>query len=135
MWTWHKTCAFPVRWRALAGAGILWVLPAWAADDLGRLPDPTRPPTAAEAPAPTEAKTAPTGPELQSTLVSTAFRRAVISGRSYKLGDRVDGAVLTDIQPYEVTLKRGERETRLRLLPKLVKEQKTLPDRTPGDDG
>lgn len=68
-------------------------------------------------------------------MISTALRRAVIDGRSYKLGDRVDDAVLTDIQPYEVTLRRGNRETRLRLLPKLVKEPKAVPGKTPGNDG
>lgn len=114
-------------------AAPLWLTPAWAADELGNLPDPTRPQVGAEAPAPVQPVA--TGPELQSTMISTAFRRAVISGRTYRPGDRVDGAVLTDIQPYEVTLRRGTRETRLRLLPKLVKEPKDVPGRTPGNDG
>lgn len=133
MGIWHKTCTFPVRWRVLAGAGLLWAAPALAADDLGKLPDPTRPPQIG--PETTTARLPVTGPELQSTMISTAFRRAIISGRSYKVGDRVDGAVLADIQPYEVVLKRGGRETRLRLLPRLVKEPTALPDRTPGKDG
>ncbi len=130
---WHKTCTFPVRWRVLAGVGMLLAAPVLAADDLARLPDPTRPQVGAE----TSVTARPTvaGPELQSTMISTAFRRAVISGRTYKLGDRVDGAVLADIQPYEVLLKRGNRETRLRLLPRLVGDPKALPDRTPGNDG
>ena len=53
---------------------------------------------------------AATGPELQSTMISPTFRRAIISGRTYKQGDQIDGAVVADIQPYEVTLKQGGRE-------------------------
>lgn len=119
---WHKNCTFPVRWRLLASTGILLSATVWAAEGFGGLPDPTRPQTGAEAPL--AAAPAATGPELQSTMISSSYRRAVISGRSYKLGDRVDGAVLTDIQPYEVTLKRGDRETRLRLFPRLMKAPK-----------
>lgn len=130
---WHKICTFPVICCACFGAALLHASLASAGDDLDRLPDPTRPQVGAETL--TESRPAATGPELQSTMISTALRRAVISGRSYKLGDRIDGAVLTDIQPYEVTLRRGNRETRLRLLPKLVKEPKALPGRTSGNDG
>jgi hypothetical protein len=64
----------------------------------------------------------PTGPVLQSTFVSSSQRRAVISGRSYMEGDKFGGGVITDIQPYEVVVKQGDRETRLRLFPKVVKE-------------
>lgn len=83
------------------------------------LSDPTQPQTGEVfiAAKPVE----PTGPVLQSTMISPTLRRAVISGRSYKVGDRFDGAVIADIQPYEVTLRREGRETRLRLLPRLAK--------------
>jgi hypothetical protein len=64
----------------------------------------------------------PTGPMLQSTFISASQRRAVISGRSYTVGDKLGGGTITDIQPYEVVLKKADRETRLRLLPKLAKE-------------
>lgn len=96
-----------------------------AAEDLSKLPDPTRPQVGAEAPLAFPSREVATGPELQSTMISTAFRRAIISGQAYKQGDRVDGAVIMDIQPYEITLKEGGRETRLRLLPRLTKEPKT----------
>jgi hypothetical protein len=59
---------------------------------------------------------------LQSTFISTSQRRAVISGKTYTVGDKFGGGVIADIQPYEVVLKQAGRETRLRLLPKLVKE-------------
>ncbi len=59
---------------------------------------------------------------LQSTFISASQRRAVISGKSYTVGDKFGGGTITDIQPYEVVLKKADRETRLRLLPKLAKE-------------
>jgi hypothetical protein len=64
----------------------------------------------------------PAGPLLQSTFISTSQRRAVISGKSYAVGDKFGGGTIIDIQPYEVVLKHSVRETRLRLLPKLAKE-------------
>lgn len=103
-------------------AGMWLLVPVSpAAENLGRLPDPTRPFVGAEASAVPQEATVSTGPQLQSTMISPTFRRAVISGRSYKVGDRFDGAVIADIQPYEVTLRRDGRETRLRLLPRLAK--------------
>lgn len=100
--------------------------------DLKGLTDPTRPYTGPATAAPPPEST---GPVLQSTMISPVARRAVISGRSYRVGDRIDGAVVMDIQPYEVTFKRGNRETRLRLSPKLVKEPKTPQGKTSGKDG
>jgi hypothetical protein len=64
----------------------------------------------------------PTGSALQSTFVSASQRRAVINGRTYRVGDKFGGGMITDIQPYEVVVKQAKRETRLRLLPKLAKE-------------
>ncbi|HEU5337805.1 MAG TPA: hypothetical protein VFU39_00830, partial [Sulfuricaulis sp.] len=49
-------------------------------------------------------------------------RRAVISGKSYVVGDKFGGGTIIDIQSYEVVLKKADRETRMRLLPKLAKE-------------
>jgi hypothetical protein len=84
------------------------------------LADPTRPSYVAVS---SGAKAAQrSGPVLQSTFVSASQRRAVISGRSYTVGDKLGDAMITDIQPYEVVLKRAGSESHLRLLPRLVKE-------------
>lgn len=68
----------------------------------------------------------PRGPVLQSTLVSPQRRLAVISGKQVRVGDTVNGAVVTEISQYEVKIKQGGRETTLRLLPKLNKEQEAV---------
>ncbi|MFL6622704.1 MAG: hypothetical protein ACJ8J7_04155 [Sulfurifustaceae bacterium] len=90
----------------------------------GALSDPTQPVgfgARRAAPAPV-----PAGPVLQSTMVSPDRKVAVISGKTVKVGDTFDGAVVTDIKPYEVRMTRGGRETTLRMLPKLVKEKGTV---------
>lgn len=107
-------------------AAIVWVLlvpnaPATAQS----LVDPTRPMDFTAAAASPGRVMEPHGPVLQSTVISPLRRSAVISGRSVKLGDSFDGATVVDIQPYEVRLRRGQRETTLRLMPKLAKELST----------
>lgn len=112
------SCAVPkaiVLVVALTG-----IAPTSLADDFAGLADPTRPAYSMESGTPAAAK--PTGPMLQSTFISASQRRAVISGKSYVLGDKFGSGTITDIQPYEVVLKKADRETRLRLLPKLAKE-------------
>lgn len=89
---------------------------ASANDNFAGLMDPTQPLFGAAA-----AAQRPAGSGLQSTFISAGQRRAVINGRTYRTGDKFSGGVITDIQPYEVVLKQAGRETRLRLLPKLVK--------------
>jgi hypothetical protein len=91
-----------------------------ANDSLAGLVDPTQPAYSGTSGGTAASK--PAGPLLQSTFISTSQRRAVISGKSYKVGDKFGGGVIADIQPYEVVLKKTNRETRLRLLPKLAKE-------------
>ncbi len=63
-----------------------------------------------------------TGPTLQSTFVSSSQRRAMISGKSYRVGDKFGGGEIAGIEPYEVVLKQAGRETRLRLLPKVINQ-------------
>ncbi|MBI5783566.1 MAG: hypothetical protein HZA69_07475 [Gammaproteobacteria bacterium] len=99
--------------------GLVWVSGV-AADEFAGLADPTQPAYGAAAAMGAVAR--PTGPLLQSTFISASQRRAVIGGRTYTVGDKFGGGTITDIQPYEVVLKQAERETRLRLLPKLAKE-------------
>lgn len=90
----------------------------WAVDIAAGLVDPTRPSYGGVS----AADERPAGSGLQSTYVSASRRRAVIGGRTYSVGDKFGGAVIADIQPYEVILKQAGRETRLRLLPKMAKE-------------
>lgn len=82
--------------------------------------DPTRPSAGGEAYEP-----ASFGPTLQSTVIAAGERRAVISGHSYRVGDRIGASVVAEILPYEVILRPaggGAGETRLRMLPRLAKE-------------
>ena len=88
--------------------------------------DPTQPVGSVTTTARAAGPAAPAGPVLQSTLVSPQRRVAVISGKQVRVGDKVNGAVVTEISPYEVRMKQGGRETTLRLLPKLNKEQEAV---------
>ena len=109
------TCRAAVLVIGMAGV----VIGSQADDSLSGLTDPTRPSYVGVS---GDTKAVRTGPVLQSTFISTSQRRAVISGRSYTVGDKFGGGIITDIQPYEVVLKQANRETHLRLLPKLAKE-------------
>lgn len=108
-------------------ASSLLVLAALLAPSLAGaspLPDPTRP---ADAPiARANGGTAAAGPVLQSTLVSPTRRVAVIDGRTVGVGDKVHGATVVDIQPYEVRIHQNGRDARLRMLPRLAKEKGTV---------
>ena len=110
--------------RAVVMLGLTGMVPGASADDLASLADPTQPTygVAPGAPAGAGALARPAGPLLQSTFISTSQRRAMISGKSYAVGDKFGGGTITDIQPYEVALKQAGRESRLRLLPRLAKE-------------
>jgi hypothetical protein len=101
-------------------AGMLVCALAVADEGFVGLVDPTRP---AAAPIIYEAiEPVPTGPVLQSTIVAPGFKRAVINGKTYKVGETVGAGIITDIRPYEVILAQDGRETRLRLVPHLAKE-------------
>jgi hypothetical protein len=98
--------------------GVLMLAP-WSVDvsALAALPDPTRPAAFVET---TVTPTRATELILEFTLVSPQRRIVMINGHIYELGARVDGAVVTDIKPYEVTLTRQGRETRLRFFPRIA---------------
>jgi MSHA biogenesis protein MshK len=118
----------------IMAVGVVTACAVRAEDLPAGLEDPTRPPmvSAGKSGAAMEYHS---GPVLQSTFISSSSRRAVISGRSYGVGDKMDNAVIEDIQPYEVVLKQGARETRLRLLPKLAKEVQILQTGTRNEEG
>jgi MSHA biogenesis protein MshK len=97
---------------AIAGAGS----GAQAVRAQSVLADPTRPATGAgSVPAPAEEGAF----VLQSTLISPARRVAVINGRSYTVGERVDGARILAIEPYAVQLDAADGRRMLRLLPRI----------------
>lgn len=66
----------------------------------------------------------PQGPVLQSTFVAPGRKRAVIDGKAVGVGDKIHDARVVDIRPYEVVLRQGDRQTSLRLMPQLIKQQK-----------
>jgi len=70
------------------------------------------------------------GSLLQSTVITPTGNRAVIAGRTYRVGDRYGRETLIAILPYAVRLKAPDGRVRvLRMLPKLV--EKTNKDKNP----
>jgi hypothetical protein len=104
----------------LIGLGFVSVLPARAADVFDGLPDPTRPSGWSD----NGGAPAREGLVLQSTTVSPRQRVAVINGQRLSVGDAIQGASVTDIQPFQATLRRAGREITLRLMPPLAKEKR-----------
>lgn len=90
------------------------------ADPFANLPDPTRPSGWQDG----IGSTANQGLVLQGTTVYASRRVAVISGQRLAVGDRVQGATVTEIQPFQVMLQRGGRDITLRLTPPLAKEKR-----------
>jgi hypothetical protein len=108
----------------VAVLGLAGIATNSLADDFAGLADPTQPAYGMATGAGAAGRS--TGSALQSTFVSASQRRAVINGRTYKVGDKYGGGTIADIQPYEVVVKQANRETRLRLLPKLAKETQVV---------
>ena len=97
---------------------------ASATPALAALEDPTRPPAQAAAVTTQSPAAAGNGPRwtLTSTLVSPSRRTAVINDQVVAVGDRVDGALVADIQVDSVRLRSGGREVTLTLLKTNVKQ-------------
>jgi len=92
----------------------------WSAPAFTTLSDPTRP-------MPLDRKARPVsrgGLILQSTLVSPNRRVAVINGKILAVGDKISNAVITEINTYQVTVRRNNKEIVLRLWRKLAKPNK-----------
>ncbi len=108
----------------MSRARLLW-LPLLLALGLGRveaLDDPLRPPGAI-----VQQKLAPRAgaaprPVLTSTLIADGRRLAVINGRQVSVGEAIGDAVVIDIQPAQVQLRRRGRTETLRLLPLEIKQ-------------
>ena len=111
------------RSRAVIAIGVL--LFTQSVDAQG-LTDPTRPPDAQvqgqpDAAAP-DAVAVDAGPVLQSVIQSGTRQYAMISGKSYKIGDAVAGARIIAISETEVTLRDGRQRVVLRMFPGIEKK-------------
>lgn len=101
-------------------AGLVVATPLWADDVLDSLADPTRPSSRGAV----VTGVSQGGLLLQSTLVSSRQRVAVINGQRLFVGDAIQGATVTDIQSFQVTVQRAGRDIALRLTPPLAKEKR-----------
>jgi len=84
------------------------------------LPDPTRPPpeAASAAQGETPAAPVPDGPQLQSVLTGEHGREvAVIDGKTVRVGEKIDGALLVRVGKNEAVLQRGATRVVLHLFP------------------
>lgn len=118
---WHGNCNTNDMKR-LAAINIvlvaLYMSAAHAADVWGNTPDPTRPVFARPG-------AAVGGLELQTTVISSGRKLAVIGGRTVQVGATIADFVVTDIRPYEVDLKSATGARTLRLLPLAKTQVKT----------
>jgi MSHA biogenesis protein MshK len=105
--------------KQLALAGLL--LSAVVACPAQSLPDPTRPPPSLGAPQEQTSGKTPAGPELQSVLISSTRKVAIISGQSVKLGEKYGEARVVKITETEVTLRNGPDVQVLKLFPSVDK--------------
>lgn len=89
------------------------------AADAAELVDPTRPSYIGA----TQQQTGPRAPswQVESIIVSPTRRLAVINGRVVGVGDRVNGAKVTEILPYEVRLEYQGEVRRVSLVATRVK--------------
>lgn len=92
---------------------------AGAADPFANMPDPTRPSGWHGG----GGAVVNQGLTLQSTTVSATQRIAVINGQRLAVGDRVQGATVVEVQPFQVKLQRAGRDITLRLTPPLAKQK------------
>lgn len=112
-----------MRWECrtlLFCLGLAAMPIAGFADPFANLPDPTRPSGWQDG----GGSPVNQGLVLQSTTVSSSRRSAVVNGQRVAVGDRVDGATVTEIQAFQVTLQRAGRDITLRLTPPLTKEKR-----------
>lgn len=105
------------RWLAALLCGVTGLGSAQA------LPDPTRPPAQLAPGAPPAGAASAIGssrPVLQSVLIGRApngRRVAVIDGQTVRVGEKINGAVLTGVSDYQAVLLRGGERLVLRLYP------------------
>jgi MSHA biogenesis protein MshK len=113
------------RWMPALGSGVLAMLAtaALAAGD-AMLPDPTRPPDSMIGLSATGAPLVPAEPRLQSVMIGSGGRSAIIDGRQYKVGDKVGDARLVRISESEVVLSNSGGRQIMRLFPSVKQASK-----------
>jgi MSHA biogenesis protein MshK len=104
--------------------------PTWLAAAIAAMPlavaqaqvlvDPTRPPMSVAKPGAVEE--APPATQLQSILISSRRRIAVINGNTVALGDMIGEARVVKISETEVVLKTGEETEVLKMYPGIEKQ-------------
>jgi MSHA biogenesis protein MshK len=100
----------------------------------GTLVDPTRPPSVAGESGASESA-APTGPRLQSVLISPTRRVAVISGSTVVQGGKYGSATVVDISEGAVLLRYADRKETLHLISGVVKRERRVDDAASMDKG
>lgn len=98
------------------------------------LVDPTRPPMIAAGSAETELAK-PSGPQLQSILISPSRRVAVISGSTVVQGGRYGNATVAAITEGSVLLRYADRNETLHLISGVIKRERRVDDATHSDKG
>lgn len=99
----------------------------------GALVDPTRPPMAAVESADAE-PAKPSGPQLQSVLISPSRRVAVISGSTVVQGGKYGNATVAEISEGSVLLRYADRRETLHLI-SVVKRERRIADAAHSDKG
>lgn len=109
---------------------LLGMLPAAGAGVAQVLSDPTRPPDANDAGGAAEYSSG-AGPVLQAVVVERDRKFALIGGQMVRLGDKYDGATLTQISESQVTLRKGRDTKVLKLIPGIDKTPATVARKLP----
>jgi MSHA biogenesis protein MshK len=89
----------------------------------GALVDPTRPPRLSIESSGKESAV-PSGPQLQSVLISPTRRVAVISGSTVVQGGKYGNATVTSISEGAVLLRYADRRETLHLIPGVIKRER-----------
>lgn len=100
--------------------GMLLLAVSASAAAVENLPDPTRPVTSQ---AIADRGAASSGPVLQSVLVASGRRVAMVDGQTVKVGDKVGEARVVKIAESEVVLRNGKELKTLKLFPGIDKRQ------------
>jgi hypothetical protein len=98
---------------SLLAGQLLFVQPGPAWSQAERVQDPTRPAVVArsEVGAPLTADSL----HLTGVLVSSSRRIAVIDGKFYRVGDRVNGEEIMRIEPGSIQIRRGSEQVLVRV--------------------